>query len=243
MVSLSSEKTLLLIRPAVQSYAFLSDLEAQLGKKTNNIVSPIINIVFQDASIEVDNYQGGIFTSVNGVEGFIRSGGQASKTVVCVGDRTASAALSVGMDAISTNGRAEDVIKKVTQIFLPDNGPLFYSRGATVSRDIAAALEKIGYQVTEFVTYSQAQVPLSAAAISLLTSNEHVVLPVFSQHAANTLCNFIKANPNIKQNTIHLVAISDEVAEALKGINCASKKTAKEPSRQGMLEKVKSYFL
>lgn len=200
-----AKPTVLLTRPKVQSRAFLTFCETELGKPIPALISPVLTIVPVDATPELDDFKTLIFTSANGVNQI--GPAMAGRDVVTVGKRTAELAADFGANARMLGENVAGLVSNAGTI----QPPALICRGRHASADLQAALQGRGTACDEVVLYDQVETPLSDAALALLTGDAPVILPVFSPRSARLLSKQGITAP------VHVVAISPETAKAWTG--------------------------
>lgn len=169
---------ILLTRPADAAARFAEKLRARLGD-VPIVISPLLRIEWRQAPLP-----GGtpIFTSPNGVEGFLRAGGVARGACWCVGEATARAARAAGFAARASGGDAAALTADI--LASGETGPFAHLRGVHIAADLAATLRESGCVVEEAVVYDQIAQNLSDEALALLNGGNPVVLPLFSPRTA-----------------------------------------------------------
>ncbi len=198
------QPTLLITRPEPGGARF-----AQAFSDINIILSPLQKVTPLDATC---NAQGVIFTSENGVAQASRLG-ITSGPAWCVGNRTMQAAQNVGFDAISANGDAEDLLRLL--LADPPDISVAHIRGGESRGDVGPRLRAAGVDCVDCVAYEQSPMALTPKAVAAIKGAEPVIIPLFSPRAAHLLLEQITIGPNIR-----FVAISQNVAEVVSGLNC-----------------------
>jgi len=79
-----------------------------------------------------------------------------------------------------------------------------YFRGEHVARDLASRL-----RIADVVIYAQDSTPLSPEALALISSEDQVIVPVFSRRSAELLNSQVEKWPP----NVHIIAMSAAVAE------------------------------
>lgn len=189
--------TILLTRPREAADAFakkLAELEIEILKSP---VQKIEQVGF-DAPQKL---AGAIFTSRNGVAAV--EGRQAP--CWCVGAATAAAAQAKGWQAVSAEGDAETLLRRI----LADRpeGPLVHYRGAFARGNLAERLSEKGVEAQEVVVYQQVSQPLTPDARAVLNRENPVILPLFSPRSAMQV---VQQGPFVAP--VIVIAMSDAVA-------------------------------
>ena len=89
-------RSLLLTRPVEQSRAFAEALEIALPDRFAPVVSPVLTVARTEGAIPLDEAQGLLFTSANGVAQFAARTADRRLPALCVGEMTAEAARRAG---------------------------------------------------------------------------------------------------------------------------------------------------
>lgn len=173
---------ILLTRPEASSHKMARIWSERFGHDVSFCISPLMRISFEPKLPDLDAIKTLIFTSVNGVAGYVSAGGPRNLPCYTVGDATARAARDAGLQAISAGGDAESLIR----LILADGaeGPMLHLRGAHARGDVAERLSKQGCPVAQTIIYTQRDVPLNTEAKALLNGTVPVLLPVFSPRSA-----------------------------------------------------------
>lgn len=220
---------MLLTRPLAQAERFAEDCLAQFPE-IPILISPILRIEARPIARSFDGVASLILTSENAVRALARMGAKlAGLPALCVGDRTAAAARSIGLNAVSVGGTSDDLVEAI--LGRPAAGALLHLRGAESRGEIAARLSAEGRQIDEAIVYDQRPLKLSLEAKRLLSGDLPVVLPLFSPRSAALLGN----DTEHSRAPLHLVALSLAVAERWSGPTPERIVVAKKPNSTGML--------
>jgi uroporphyrinogen-III synthase len=199
---------ILLTRPAEQSAAYKSVLEAEFGTRLTIIVSPLLEIRYLATTLRLEGVAHLLFTSMNGVAAFARLSKRRDIPALCVGARTAKAAQMAGLDARSANGSVDDLIGLAKSCA----GPFLYPRGVHMARDIAAELRAGGQQVDEAIAYDQRPLGLTKQAEAVLTDDAPCLVALFSPRSARLFMDECQA---LAQHRVIAICISQNVADQL----------------------------
>lgn len=194
--------------------------------RVDTVFSPAFDVTPEPASVP-DGFTGLILTSVNGVEQAARLG-LRDLPAWCVGDRTASAASDIGLQAMSAGGNADDLVTRI--IHDRPTGPLLHVSGKHTRGDIVGRLRDAGIAAHRIIAYGQDLLPPSQTLIDLANGTRPVVTPVFSPRSALPLAAVDWQAP------IHGVAMSAAVAEALQTVPCDTIVTVPSPNSSYMLK-------
>ncbi len=181
----------LLTRPALQAERFAAQMALRFGAALRPIISPLMVPEFLNPEWPDLPYSTLILTSETGAEAAarLRSLGRAiPEKAICVGDRTAEIAGSLGFDARSAKGDAEALIALILES--GDPGPFLHLRGREARGDIAPRLAAKGRPAQAAVVYAQGAQPLTAEAQTLLSGHDPVIIPLFSPRSAALLADF-----------------------------------------------------
>ncbi len=227
---------LLLTRPREQSEQFATDCRKVLGRDANVMITPVLDIRYRDVAVETNGMAGIVFTSENGVRALAARTEVAGRFAYCVGDRTAEAAESLGMSAISAGGAVEDLVALIRRAH--PEGPLLYVHGADVSGNLAEALKADGIVLQSLVLYDQVPVGLTDDALNALRGDRHVLLPLFSPRSAE-LVGQAAAGATAP---LAIVALSPAVAEAWSGPLPMETVVAPRPDAPAMLDAIATIY-
>jgi len=223
---LANDPIIIFTRPRKASERFC----AELGWSGPTVFSPLLDIEFLKVDIDFSACSGVIFSSENAIRAIEPCGGFHGKNAFAVGVRTAERAISLGFNVAVGDGNADQLVDLILQSDV--QGKLLYPRGRHASGQIAQRLIAQGLDVTEVIVYEQHEVPLSAQALAALSGTNPVLLPVFSARTAQILSKRLLATPPTAP--IHLISISNQVAESWDGPDLASSVVAENPSSTGM---------
>ncbi|MEL6234802.1 MAG: uroporphyrinogen-III synthase, partial [Pseudomonadota bacterium] len=145
---------LLLTRPIDQAQEFAASVAAALPGRYEPVYWPLIRIEREPAELALDDVQGLLFTSANGVRAFAQASPRRDIPALCVGDGTATAARAAGLIASSARGDAGALAQLAVASHLPGAGAYLHLRGRDTTGDIAGALAVEGIEVREAVLYA-----------------------------------------------------------------------------------------
>lgn len=223
------DATLLLTRPQAGSRRFAEQVRAALGP-VDIVIAPMMEIEFQGLPPWVGAARTVLFTSINGVETWARSGLDCTAICFCVGAATAQAARDIGFAAHSSAGDLEHMVPDVIAAKPPE--PVVHIHGHHTRGDLAGALRKAGYDAQGVVGYYQRLLPLPDEARELLMGDRAVIVPLFSPRSA---AQFAKNCP--KDAKPKVVAISRNAADHWAGAICA-----RQPDVPSMIDAIKACF-
>jgi len=184
MATQSRLPAFLLTRPAAQSQRFAGQLCQRFGVDLDITISPLLTPRFLDALLPKGRYDALIFTSETGVAAFQALASRPNslpKRAYCVGNRTAKAAVLAGLEPISADGDATDLIALVRR---DSPAALLHISGAQSRGAIGQTLTEAGIKTDVCVLYEQAEQPLTHAAVTLMQGESPVLAPLFSPRSA-----------------------------------------------------------
>ena len=232
---MTNVKTLLLTRPKAQSCALAKEIEIEFPDKVTCLISPLMAITPIGDLPDISKFQALLFTSVNGVQAFIDLGGTTTSKCFCVGARTKRAAQAAGLDAVSANGAAAELIALVAKDVNADNGPLLHVRGERAAGDIAENLTTKGFTVEQAVLYRQEECDLSLAAKHALEGGEVYGLPLYSPLTARRFAEISAKNPDWPTQNLTALCISENVAAEVEKLELGRVEIATKPNGAEML--------
>lgn len=213
---------LVLTRPRADSERFLAAVEAEFGP-VKAVISPVIEVV--SLAAEMPTYDEVILTSANGVAEAARLGVKAGTPAWCVGQRTAKLAREAGLEPISADGNADDL---VDLILSQSAGTLCHIRGVHTRGQVAARLIAQGRVCKEVIAYDQRDIPPTQAALDVLAGTDPIVLPLFSPRSALLI-------PAVEQAPVHVIAMSQAVAAEVADLGADTVTVAESPNFEAML--------
>ena len=197
--------------------AVLSAVDAQV------VISPRMRIEVLEA--QLPPHMAVILTSENGAAQAKRLGVAAGTVAYCIGNRTAQAARSAGLEPVSADGDADALVALLTEI--RPQGTLCHIRGEHARGDICARLNALGITCSEVIAYAQTAADPTPQAIAALTGTEPVVLPLFSPRSALLI--------PLATAPLHIIAISAAVAEHCAALGADTITVADRPDGDAMV--------
>ncbi|AUJ65321.1 hypothetical protein B9057_13985 [Aestuarium zhoushanense] len=213
---------LVLTRPQADSERFLAAVEAEFGP-VKAVISPVIEVV--SLPVDLPSYDEVILTSANGVAEAKRLGVKAGTRAWCVGQRTAIIASEAGLEPISADGNADDL---VDLILSQPTGTLCHIRGIHSRGQVSARLIAQGRLCKEAIAYDQRDIPPTEAALQALAGTDPIVLPLFSPRSALLI-------PAVQQAPVHVIAMSSAVAAEVADLGADTVTIAENPNFDAML--------
>lgn len=240
MATQSRLPAFLLTRPAVQSERFAGQLRQRFGQDIAVTISPLLAPHFLTAALPDGSYDALIFTSETGVAAFqsLRPHPKAMPDrCYCVGKRTAKAALSAGLEPVSADGDASDLI---TLIRKQGQARLLHICGAHSRGDVAQRLTNSGIETDVCILYEQIEQPLSPAAIDLLQGERPVLVPLFSPRSAALFYQQISSLTPLAPLTF--AALSKAVGAELSELAPVGLYYAGQPDAGSLLDAISGFY-
>lgn len=203
---------------------FLAGLPCTVLSRFAPVFSPLIDIVPIDALINMSGGDAAIFTSLNGVNAGPDGKG---RTAYCVGPATTQAAITKGWAAEHAGADAHTLVETLAAI--KPTQPLFHLSGRHTRGNIVGRLRDIGLNIRNIALYEQKLCPLSAEAARLIRQEDHVIVPLFSPRTA---AQFAAVAP--RTSSVHVLAMSRAVSDALGPLPLLSLNIADHPDAQSM---------
>lgn len=222
---------LLMTRPLPSAQRFVADLPVQVRATVDVIYAPLMEIVGLPDEIASEEIKALIFTSANGVEAAIGRV-PTDLTAYCVGERTTQKAAQAGWDAKCTGKTADELVEALIET--PSSVPVLHLHGRNTRGDVAARLTAAGVQCRGQAIYDQRLLPLGTDALRAITSHRAVIVPLFSPRTAQHFADICPDASNL-----HLIALSQAVAEPLKALNCRHLQVCSSPDATAMASMVR----
>lgn len=217
---------LLMTRPLAAAKRFADGLPAGALAGLHVVYTPLMEIQPVQAPVNLQSVKGVVFTSANAVEAASRETA-VRLPAYCVGERTAQTAAELGWQAVCLGQCAEELTAALLQE--RPEAPLLHLRGAHARGEIAQLLTDGGLPCREQIVYDQVLLPLTEEAQAALAAQNDVIVPLFSPRTARHFANLCGDAPHL-----HLIALSQAVAEPLKGLNCKVLRVSKAPDAPAM---------
>jgi len=221
---------LLVTRPEAASRRFLAQFCTRFGADWPAVVSPLSRTEFLTPDGTVPEAGALIFTSENGVRGYMRLGRAGRPRAWCVGQRTAEVAQAEGFPVFAGSGFAKDLVELVAGA--APVGPLLWPRGEEVAVDLTAVLAGRGLAVAPLVVYRQKALPLSPEAGTALAGCTAIVVPLFSPRSARL---FVAAARSARA-PLAIAALSPAIAAVAAGLAPAALRIAARPESGSVLD-------
>ncbi len=226
------QRPLLITRPTAQSEEFAQSAQTRCPGKFQPVISPLLEIRPEPASVDISGAQALLFSSRNAVREFATRSSDRSLPALCVGNATATEASSFGFSALSANGDASALATLAVQSYLPDFGFMLHFRGAESTGDLVGSLMAEGVPAEERIIYDQFPLYLTAEAKSQAVKPGAVAV-VFSPRSSNLLADELSG---LNTDQLTVVAISEAAARPFANKKVAGLFVAELPNSQAILK-------
>jgi len=233
---------LLITRPAEDARPLFDRLH-DLG--IDCLAAPMMEIVYlKGAALDVDNVQGFLLTSANGVRALAARTDRRDIPCFAVGDATAREARVQGFLAVeSADGDVGDLARLVCGKCRPDAGELLHAAGTVSAGDLSGTLADAGFTVRREILYEARTLDaLTPDACSALKSGALDGVVVYSPRTARHFCALVEAaglSPALGHLT--LFALSDNVNAAADG-SWKKRIVAAHPDQESLLQVVRTCY-
>lgn len=213
---------LLMTRPQDAAERFVSALPSKIRDRIEPVYAPLMRISTTCDGIDLTNASGMIFTSMNGVNAVSDFMTDRSLPAYCVGEATAEMAEGLGLRVLHVEDDAKTLIATMTRAGVSE--PLVHFCGRHTRGDVAENLTAAGCETRRQVVYDQELLPFEESICTFLGRDIRIIAPIFSPRTAR---QFVRQCPECRN--LHLVALSDAVAEPLKDLAYSSLTVADRP--------------
>lgn len=223
----------LLTRPAEQS---AETARALARDGIEAVIWPLTKIVpICDTLVLPDGIEGVLFTSANGLRAYARLSPRRDLPALCVGPATLAAAHEAGFSNVrSADGDAEALAELARTSGLRR---LLHARGAETAGDLGEMLARDGISITEAMLYRAEETgPPPALVAAALMSGGLTPLTVWSPRGARILRRYLAPSALA---SVTLIAISENAAAPLQGMNWARIVIADRPDGQAMIAAIR----
>jgi uroporphyrinogen-III synthase len=181
-------------------------------------VEPMLDMVWLDGpEPDLTGVQALLFTSANGVRGYVRRTQRRDRPVYAVGDATARAAREAGFAQVeSASGDVQALAELTRARCRPDQGDLLHVAGSRVAGDLAGLLGEAGFTLRRAVLYDAVPAAaLSASTAAFLRTSAIDIVLFFSPRTARSFVKLLGEAELIDQcRTVDAFCLSPAVAEA-----------------------------
>ena len=217
---------LIMTRPAEASGRFVDQLPGSLAQKLAVIDSPLVEIVPETTTREINAGTAVIFTSSNGVR-FAPKG--QGRLAFCVGPHTTEAARRAGWDSTCCGETSDALVAAL--VAQPPAADLLHISGRHTRGQIIERLGAQGLNVARMVVYDQVLHPLTPRARAVLEEAKPAIVPIFSPRTA---AQFAQECPEDARP--YVIALSDSVAEPLSDLRLAALEITARPDAAAMVD-------
>lgn len=215
-------------RPLDAAQRFVSSLPQELGSRLKPIYAPLMKITMVPVTPDMSTIKGVIFTSVNGVIAVPGPNQNRTPTAYCVGSATSALAKNKGWHVEHIGVDANDLIDRMLQGRV--SGSLLHLCGRHTRGSIAERLTSAGVSTQRLVIYDQELQHFPEEVRCSLLQESNVIAPIFSPRSAR---HFVNQCASLQG--LHLVALSDAVAEPLKAMTYSSLSVAAVPTAESLV--------
>ena len=244
----------LMTRPEGAMDAFLADFKTLAGARFENyrfISLPLLAIEYlaPERMPEAARYDALVFSSANGVEGFIRAAHnwEAFKNlpVFAVGPQTRAALLAHGFEDVRDGGGAAESLIGGLKSFAGQQAirpKILYVRGVHLMKELGGLLEEVA-EWAEYIVYdSKLRTSFLDKEIEELRVHCIDYAMFFSKRTAAHFVDLARKNENFLDfSTTKLLCISSSVLECVRPDFGGNAYSAERPDRRGMQELLLSF--
>lgn len=177
---------ILITRSFDQSRRFSQRLVKKFDNKLDISISPIIKIKPLYLNVELNSFDGIIFTSENAIKVCKKIDISSDKKIFCVGRQTKKMAEKNGLKVSNTGKDTASLIKLLLTIKIKTR--LLYLCGKNISVDLSKAFSSSDtVSVCTKAIYDQTPLKLTLNAINILSQKKPVLVPIFSERSGHIL--------------------------------------------------------
>jgi uroporphyrinogen-III synthase len=213
--------------------------ESMAGRGHQAVIAPMFEIDYSTPEpIDLTDVQALLFTSANGVRGFVRMEPRRHLPVFTVGDATARQARAAGFgDVTSAGGDVGDLARVAGDRLDPAAGTLFHAAGKQTAGNLKGMLERTGFAVRRAVLYRARPVPaLPAAAAAALRNHTVDGALFFSPRTAEVFDRLVRAAAlTDRLQRLAAMCLSAAVARRLDGGTWGAVRIAERPEASSLL--------
>lgn len=241
MATQSRLPAFLLTRPAAQSHRFAAQLHQRFGTDIAVTISPLLAPAFLAPPFPHGPFATLIFTSETGVAAFLAHPARPAdlpNRAYCVGDRTANAAKAAGLEPVSADGDAANLISLIQQS--GQRGRLLHICGQHTRGDIAQTLTDAGTPTQSCALYDQIAQDLTETAVALLKGERPVLVPLFSPRSAALFCEQVLVLSLLSPPTC--AVLSKAVGDSLSSLQNANLCYADKPTAASLIDAIAEFY-
>jgi len=233
---------LLITRPAEDARPLIDRLH-DLG--IDSLAAPMMEIVHANgAALDLDNVQGFLLTSANGVRALAARTERRDIPCFAVGDATARMARELGFSEVeSADGDVDDLARLVISRARPDAGALLHAAGTVSAGDLSGTLTAAGFEVRREVLYEARTLDtLGPDARDALQSGTLDGVIVYSPRTARHFVDLVRvAELEAALGRLTLFALSGNVSAAADG-TWKKRIIAAHPDQESLLQAVRTCY-
>lgn len=215
----------------------LADELTQMGFEV--MLEPLMHIkIFKNTKIPLENIQGLLFTSANGLRAFAELSSTRTLPAYCVGDATAREAEKLGFSNIHTaSGDVDKLADLVALRCNPNDGGLYHAAASALAGDLANRLENKGFKYIRGILYEAIHTEaLTDQTIDAIMANKVGAVLLFSPRTARGFVNHIKkAKLVVNCKNLSLFCLSLNVENEIKELDWGMVATASAPNQKSLL--------
>lgn len=230
-------RRVLITRPIDDAAPLVEQLNA---RGVEALVEPMMTIrSTEEPAPDMSDAQGLLFTSANGVRGFVARSDRRDVQVFAVGEATAEAARRAGFDRVEVaGGDAAALAALVTAKCKPDAGKLVHVAGTHVAGNLSERLAAAGFSVERAVLYDALSAHrFSTGTVESLKRREIEAVLLFSPRTAEifmTLADESGAEHGL--SAAAAICLSQAVADRLPASRFREVVVADRPDQPSMLD-------
>ena len=232
--------SVLVTRPREDSDQLAGEL-ARLGFEV--MLEPLMHIhFFEDVEINLNDTQGLLFTSANGVRAFAKASSTRTLPAYCVGSATAKEAKTQGFIKIHT---ADGDVDKLAQLIAAKcdrlAGNLYHAAASELAGDLEFLLTAKGFKYRRAILYEAIHTEsLTDQSIKAIMAEKVDAVLLFSPRTARGFVENLKAADLIdKCKNLSLFCLSLNVKNEIMAYDWRLVETADTPNQQVLLKLLK----
>lgn len=230
-------RRVLITRPTDDAAPLVAALQA---RGVEAMVEPMMTIRSTEEPLpELDGVQGVLFTSANGVRGFMTRTDRRDLKAYAVGEATAEAARRAGFaDVEVAGGDVNALAKLVIEACRPEAGKLIHVAGTHVAGNLSEQLTGAGFAVERAVLYDALSAHrFSVGTVESLRRAELEAVMLFSPRTAEIFMTLVEESgvePGL--SGMAAICLSRAVADRLPGDRFRKVVVAAKPDQSAMLD-------
>lgn len=227
----------LITRPLVDANVLAKELDA-LGFET--LIEPMLSIENINADLhDLQQYDGFIFTSANGVRSFSSLSDMRDKTVFTVGEKTAFEAIQSGFTIVQSTGSD---VEALTAFLKTQKGLYAHFRGKDVAQSFSNLLGcAADISINEFIIYRAVKTTqISTNILNNMDNNDVSYVLFYSKRTAEIFVELLQCYECTSfVQGIKALCLADSMVECLSVLPWEEIRVAEHPNQRSMLELLK----